>query len=72
LNNAYQYVQKGDNDWMCYQPEQQTTTLRLNDKLLLEMKNSAIFAKIHMGMWLSENKLISSKLQKKFLSSLPK
>lgn len=71
LNQAYQDVKKGDTYWMCYWPEQQMTELRLNDKSILKMKNSAKFAEIYMGMWLAPNKPISAKLQKKFISSLP-
>lgn len=70
LHAAYQAVKSGDTYWMCYYTANQITELRLNDKLLVDIPNSANFASIYMGMWLAENKPISKKLRRKLLDSL--
>jgi len=70
LHDAYQAVKKGDTYWMCYRANTQTTELRLNDQLLVEITNSADFASVYMGMWLAENQPISKKLRKVLIDSL--
>ena len=65
FQNAYQAVKKGDSYTLCYNGKNQRLQLKLNDKQLIEVK-SAEFAKAYLGIWLSNNKPISTPLYRTF------
>lgn len=68
LHKAYKDVKNGDRYWLCYQASTQETSLYLNDQSLLNLPDSAEFAAVYMGIWLSEKEPISTSLRESLLS----
>lgn len=71
LHAAYQDVKSGDHYTLCYDSQQQQTTLRLNGKKLIEVPNPE-FARIYFGIWLGEQEPISQTLRELLLQNLIK
>ncbi len=66
LHNSYRKVNKGDKYSLCYNSDQQQTTLSLNNQLLVSIP-SAEFAQLYFGIWLSDSAPIDRTLQRQLL-----
>ncbi len=62
LGSKMQAVEKGDQYQLCYAHQTKTLSLELNNELQHE-SDSAILAKLYLGIWLNENKPISKNLR---------
>ncbi len=69
LHRAYKSVQEGDSYSLCYDAASNTTSLRLNDKLLTSIVSSD-FSSIYFGIWLGQQNPISESLRNDLLSAL--
>jgi len=69
LHDSYQEVKDGDSYVLCYNSDAQTTRLLLNgiEQVVIP---SADFASVYFGIWLGENKPLSSDLRADLLSGL--
>ena len=67
LHNAYREVGEGDSYSLCYDAENQTTTLSLNQQELVSIA-SPEFAEIYFGIWLGENEPLDEELRKQLLT----
>lgn len=68
LHEAYRPVEKGDSYLLCYQAENRTTTLSLNEKELVAVE-SAPFSSAYFGIWLGDNQPLDSNLQRKLVDT---
>jgi len=62
LHKAYRDVKKGDRYRLCYQAEDRTTTLALNERKLVAIR-SADFASVYFAIWLGPIAPIDEKLR---------
>lgn len=67
LHANYQNVREGDSYLLCYDSARTTTSLFLNDNLLVEI-DSPEFAKIYFGIWLDKEDGIATELLRKLSS----
>ena len=67
LHSAYQPVQKGDSYRLCYNSDNATTTLTLNDRDLVSI-TSQEFSSVYFGIWLSPDKPLDKKLQRNLVA----
>lgn len=69
LHAAYADVKAGDVYQLCYDAQQQTTTLLLNAKTVVSVP-SAEFAQVYFGIWLGEQRPIAQELREGLLQGL--
>ncbi len=69
LHRSYRPVTTGDSYSLCYNAEDETTTLSLNDSSLVTI-SSRDFAEIYFGIWLSPDQPIDEKLQQQLTEPL--
>ncbi len=67
LHQNYKSVQDGDRYTLCYDSETRSTSLSLNDTLLVRVPTPE-FAKVYFGIWLGEKNVIDPSLRKQLLS----
>ncbi len=69
LHESYRDVRSGDQYRFCYDQRQQQSSLLLNDDLLVTIE-SADFAAVYFGIWLSPEKPIDATLRKNLFAGL--
>lgn len=69
LHDGYQDVEKGDSYTLCYADKTETTSLALNDKIVVSVA-SAAFAKTYFSIWLGETEPLDDKLRKNLLAGI--
>lgn len=69
LHDAYRSVEKGDRYALCFDSDSQMTGLSLNGEELVRIPSRA-FAKLYMGIWLSEKDPIDTTLQRKLFEPI--
>lgn len=66
---SYRNVKKGDHYTLCYNTDKHHTRLALNGEILAQI-DSADFARLYSGIWMSDNNPIDSKLKAELLKPL--
>lgn len=69
LHDGYQDVEKGDSYTLCYADETKTTSLALNDKIVVSVASPA-FAEIYFSIWLGETEPLDDKLRGNLLAGI--
>ncbi len=69
LHDGYQDVEKGDSYTLCYADKTETTSLALNDKVVVSVSSPA-FAKTYFSIWLGETAPLDDKLRKNLLAGI--
>jgi hypothetical protein len=69
LHASYRDVKEGDSYRLCYDHRLQQSTLALNDKVLTVI-DSADFASVYFGIWLSRYKPLDEDLREDLFSGL--
>jgi hypothetical protein len=67
LHDGYQDVEKGDSYTLCYADKTETTSLALNDKVVVAV-SSPVFAETYFSIWLGETEPLDDKLRKNLLA----
>lgn len=67
LHQAYHNVERGDTYSLCYHAEQRRTSLSLNGRNLVSI-DSAEFARLYFGIWLSDKEPIDDGLRRDLLA----
>lgn len=69
LHDGYQDVEKGDSYTLCYADKTATTSLALNDEVVVAVSSPA-FAETYFSIWLGENEPLDDKLRKNLLAGI--
>jgi hypothetical protein len=69
LHDGYQDVEKGDSYTLCYADKTKTTSLALNDKVVVAVSSPA-FAETYFSIWLGETEPLDDKLRKNLLAGI--